>query len=270
MTLGAPIAGMLDHVLAPPPRAAGSGCRRSSGIWIGPAWLKPARLVSYGTRPRGVAPCHSPRYLDQVETFEVKGGGLIEADTWVFPGSNQVALCGAVGGGNVGVIEGPDNLLVALPGQASRSSRPAHRAHGSASTITSRSPPPCPRPTQPRPDLDRRLRCPSMERYPGRVSLMTTLARPSSRSTDIRSTPAAVPRTRLGPEPDSVLTLNVRIATELLGSFPRRLPDGVEKLADRVRPQLVMISAGFDAHEEDPVGSLGLETQDFDQPPRWS
>ncbi len=33
--------------------------------------------------------------------------------------------------------------------------------------------------------------------------------------------------------------------------------------ADRCRPELVFISAGFDAHAEDPIGSLGLETDDF-------
>ncbi len=33
--------------------------------------------------------------------------------------------------------------------------------------------------------------------------------------------------------------------------------------ADRFRPQLVLVSAGFDAHAEDPVGSLDLETEDF-------
>ena len=30
-----------------------------------------------------------------------------------------------------------------------------------------------------------------------------------------------------------------------------------------MRPQLVLISAGFDAHRDDPVGSLGLEIEDF-------
>jgi acetoin utilization deacetylase AcuC-like enzyme len=30
-----------------------------------------------------------------------------------------------------------------------------------------------------------------------------------------------------------------------------------------VKPQLVLISAGFDAHRQDPVGSLGLEIEDF-------
>jgi acetoin utilization deacetylase AcuC-like enzyme len=34
-------------------------------------------------------------------------------------------------------------------------------------------------------------------------------------------------------------------------------------LAARTKPDLVLISAGFDAHRADPVGSLGLETDDY-------
>lgn len=34
-------------------------------------------------------------------------------------------------------------------------------------------------------------------------------------------------------------------------------------VARKCRPQLILISAGFDAHAADPVGSLGLETEDF-------
>jgi acetoin utilization deacetylase AcuC-like enzyme len=37
----------------------------------------------------------------------------------------------------------------------------------------------------------------------------------------------------------------------------------LEKAADTIRPELVLISAGFDAHTRDPIGSLGLETEDF-------
>jgi acetoin utilization deacetylase AcuC-like enzyme len=37
----------------------------------------------------------------------------------------------------------------------------------------------------------------------------------------------------------------------------------LESLADRIKPQLVLVSAGFDSHREDPIGSLGLETEDF-------
>lgn len=34
--------------------------------------------------------------------------------------------------------------------------------------------------------------------------------------------------------------------------------------ADHMKPELVILSAGFDAHAEDPVGSLGLQTEDFE------
>lgn len=37
----------------------------------------------------------------------------------------------------------------------------------------------------------------------------------------------------------------------------------LESFADRVRPQLVLVSAGFDSHRTDPIGSLGLEVDDF-------
>ena len=38
---------------------------------------------------------------------------------------------------------------------------------------------------------------------------------------------------------------------------------GLEQIADRMRPQLVLVSAGFDSHRDDPIGSLGLEIEDF-------
>jgi acetoin utilization deacetylase AcuC-like enzyme len=37
----------------------------------------------------------------------------------------------------------------------------------------------------------------------------------------------------------------------------------LEKAADAIKPELVLVSAGFDAHANDPIGSLGLETEDF-------
>jgi acetoin utilization deacetylase AcuC-like enzyme len=37
----------------------------------------------------------------------------------------------------------------------------------------------------------------------------------------------------------------------------------LERAADASRPELVLLSAGFDAHAADPIGSLGLETEDF-------
>jgi acetoin utilization deacetylase AcuC-like enzyme len=39
--------------------------------------------------------------------------------------------------------------------------------------------------------------------------------------------------------------------------------NALEKAADKSKPQLVLVSAGFDAHARDPIGSLGLEVEDF-------
>jgi len=38
---------------------------------------------------------------------------------------------------------------------------------------------------------------------------------------------------------------------------------GLERIVARMKPQLVLVSAGFDAHKDDPIGSLELETDDF-------
>jgi acetoin utilization deacetylase AcuC-like enzyme len=59
-------------------------------------------------------------------------------------------------------------------------------------------------------------------------------------------------------------TLNVplRFGTprkDYLDAFSKAL----EKSADGLKPELVLVSAGFDAHAKDPIGSLGLDTEDF-------
>ena len=40
-------------------------------------------------------------------------------------------------------------------------------------------------------------------------------------------------------------------------------PHELEDFATRFKPQLMLVSAGFDSHREDPIGSLDLETEDF-------
>jgi acetoin utilization deacetylase AcuC-like enzyme len=42
------------------------------------------------------------------------------------------------------------------------------------------------------------------------------------------------------------------------------LADELDRFASKLRPQLILLSAGFDTHRADPVGSLGLETEDFE------
>lgn len=45
--------------------------------------------------------------------------------------------------------------------------------------------------------------------------------------------------------------------------FLKCFESSIEKFAGKIKPELILLSAGFDAHRKDPVGSLGLETEDF-------
>jgi acetoin utilization deacetylase AcuC-like enzyme len=45
--------------------------------------------------------------------------------------------------------------------------------------------------------------------------------------------------------------------------YRQRFRRELEDFASKIKPQLVLVSAGFDAHREDPIGSLGLEVEDF-------
>jgi acetoin utilization deacetylase AcuC-like enzyme len=67
-----------------------------------------------------------------------------------------------------------------------------------------------------------------------------------------------------GAGPGRGTTRNVPIAygtprAEYHDSFVRAL----EAAADAIKPELVLVSAGFDAHQLDPIGNLGLEADDF-------
>jgi acetoin utilization deacetylase AcuC-like enzyme len=45
--------------------------------------------------------------------------------------------------------------------------------------------------------------------------------------------------------------------------FHDRFQRALEQISSQMQPELVLVSAGFDAHRLDPIGSLGLETEDF-------
>ena len=61
-------------------------------------------------------------------------------------------------------------------------------------------------------------------------------------------------------------TLNVPVRAATRASEQRRMFDaGVEGISANFKPDLVFISAGFDAHEADPLGQLLLTDEDFTQ-----
>ena len=50
---------------------------------------------------------------------------------------------------------------------------------------------------------------------------------------------------------------------EVRRQYQGAFANALAKAADKVKPELVLVSAGFDAHARDPIGSLGLEVEDF-------
>ena len=60
-------------------------------------------------------------------------------------------------------------------------------------------------------------------------------------------------------------TVNIPLPMALReASTMRRFARDSRNWLTGLRPELVLISAGFDAHAEDPVGDLGLEVEDFE------
>lgn len=65
-------------------------------------------------------------------------------------------------------------------------------------------------------------------------------------------------------------TLNIPVdAATPPNEFLRRMIDATERFADRIQPQLILVSAGFDAHAADPVGGLTLESEHYEEAGRW-
>jgi len=68
----------------------------------------------------------------------------------------------------------------------------------------------------------------------------------------------------VGAGPGEGFTMNVPVrfgtpATEYLGLFRRH----VEQAAAKITPEIVLVSAGFDGHRNDPIGGLGLNDEDY-------
>jgi len=211
-----------------------------------------------------LAAVHTGELVERIQTFIARGGGRIEADTVVSPHSFQAAALAAGAGAAAtdAVIAGPHRhafCLVRPPGHhATRKecmgfclfnslALAAHRAisehrlerilivdwdvhHGNG--------------TQ---DIfydDPRVMFFSIHRYP---------FYPGSGAANETGTGRGVGFTRNEP---------VAFGTPR-HVFRARFEKALRESADKIRPQLVLVSAGFDAHAQDPIGSLGLEIEDF-------
>jgi acetoin utilization deacetylase AcuC-like enzyme len=213
-----------------------------------------------------VAKVHSRRQIAQVKHFAESGGGHVDPDTVVSPDSFQVALAaaGACSAAVDAVVQGTERnalCLVRPPGHhatptrsmgfclfnnialAARHARTAHQLHrilivdwdvhhGNG--------------TQDIFYEDPEVFFYSIHRYghgfyPGTGSDRETGA---------------------GKGLGCTLNVPVRYGTSRR-DYHSLFTTALEKAADKIKPELVLVSAGFDAHAEDPIGSLGLEVEDF-------
>jgi acetoin utilization deacetylase AcuC-like enzyme len=207
---------------------------------------------------------HAPAYVDEIWAFAKSGGGNIEADTVVSPASYHVALmaAGSVCDAVERLIRGEDTqglCLVRPPGHHALANRAmgfclfnnvavaarmaidvlglhsvlivdwdVHHGNGTQQAFWE----------------DPQVGFLSIHRwpfYPGTGYVDETGARRGLGTT---------------------LNLPIRYGTSR-GNYLDAFSKNLQKFADRIKPQLVLISAGFDAHRLDPVGDLGLETEDF-------
>lgn len=207
---------------------------------------------------------HSAEYVKKVKSFATAGGGRIEADTCVSTRSYDVALmaAGAVCDAARKVVQGNHKrafCLVRPPGHhalekgsmgfclfnnvavASRHATQelginrvlivdwdVHHGNGTQATFWD----------------DPQVGFFSMHRWP---------FYPGTGDAD---------ETGGGAGAGTTLNAPIRFGTprvEILKQFDHSL----QQIAERIKPQLVVISAGFDAHRDDPIGSLGLESEDF-------
>jgi acetoin utilization deacetylase AcuC-like enzyme len=254
----------LDHATGNHPESAD----RIRGI---PARLSQVGLAGQCLQPefkpatrKQLARVHSPVYIDEIWAFAKSGGGDIEADTVVSPASYDVALmaAGSVCDAVERLMRGEDTqglCLVRPPGHhamvnhamgfcifnnvavAARLAIDSlglervlvvdwdiHHCNGTQATFWE----------------DPQVGVLSIHRWP--------------------FYPGTGDRDETGGGRGLGFTLNLPIEY----STPRKdylsiFADNLEKFAAKINPQLVLLSAGFDSHRLDPVGNLGLETEDF-------
>ncbi len=208
---------------------------------------------------------HSARHIAAVERAALGGRARIEADTWVSSGSALAArlAAGAAVDAVSAVVEGPDRrafCAVRPPGHHARPDEPmGFCLFGSVAVAAA--------------DALERLGLAQilivdwdvhhgngtqeMFHDDGRVGFFSIHRYPFYPGS------GAADETGTGPGLGMIRNAPIAFGTpraDYLAAFR----SGLEAIADRVRPELVILSAGFDAHAEDPVGNLGLESEDFE------
>jgi acetoin utilization deacetylase AcuC-like enzyme len=207
---------------------------------------------------------HEPGYVDRVQSLSQRGGGSLDPDTVVSPASFEVAClaAGAACDAVARVMAGESNTALCLVRPPGHHALPA-RAMGFClfNNVAIAA-------------------CAALaEHQLDRVLIVDWDVHHGNGTQDIFYADARVgffsihrwpfyPGT--GDEDETGVgdgrgaTLNVPVSFGTSRHTQRYLfRRHLQQFAAHIRPQLVLVSAGFDAHRADPIGSLGLETEDF-------
>lgn len=215
-------------------------------------------------RDAELARVHDAEYLARIHQIEGSGGGQIEVDTWMSPGSELAArlACGAVVEAVAAVARGAAKTAfcaVRPPGHHARPrSAMGFCLYGNVAAAAAYAVE----------ELGMsRVLVVDFDVHHGNGTQEMFYADPRVGFFSIHRYPfypgtGAADETGTGP--GLGCTRNEPIA---FGTPPRvvheRFRAGLEALSDKMKPELVLVSAGFDAHRLDPVGDLGLDIEDF-------
>jgi acetoin utilization deacetylase AcuC-like enzyme len=211
-----------------------------------------------------LAGVHTREHVEKIQAFAEHGGGRIEADTTVSPRSFDVAAsaAGAAVAATDAVLDGPDRRAMCLirpPGHHATREKPMgfclfnHIALAAQRAISQHR-------------LDRILIV-DWDVHHGNGTQDIFYSDPRVMFFSIHRYPfypgtGAANETGSGPGLGFTRNEPVAFGTSR-EAYRARFEKALTESADKIRPQLVLISAGFDAHAEDPIGSLGLEIEDF-------
>jgi acetoin utilization deacetylase AcuC-like enzyme len=209
---------------------------------------------------------HSPDMVARAKALSQRGGGLLESDTILSAESYQVALaaCGACVAAVDAVLDGADRTALCLVRPPGHHATPtesmgfclfnniALAAHH-ARTVRGLT----------------RMLIVDWDVHHGNGTQDVFYRDPTVMFMSIHRYgngfypgTGAADETGSGPGLGHVINVPLRFGVSRQ-AYHDHFSRALEKAADAIKPELVLVSAGFDAHVRDPIGSLGLETEDF-------